>query len=205
MSSADAEPAPGTPEAQWAELIAAIDGSQDPHGLRELGHSLLQFWELDDRWRSQLRDQARRDPKVATALQSASLLNERIVADIIGWDHIALTWCRYYEQHNPWDQWAEQTLIPLFINRQSLPTDEAWHVVLQLLQAAPDDKVLGNIGASPIEDLLSSDPENVARLIESEADNNPRLRRALAHVWQQTIPTETFDRVKRLADLPNGQ
>jgi hypothetical protein len=200
---ADEDSDPLTPEQRWSELITAVDASDDPDGLRELGHSLLQFWELAD-WQPRLGDQARRDPKVATALESALLLRGRILADIVGWDHITTTWCRFYDLQDRWDQWAEQMLIPLLQDRQALPAHEAWQVVLSLLEAAPNEKVLGNIGAGPIEDLLSSDPERVAQLIESEANNNPRLRRALAHVWQHRTPEDVFERVKRLAEPANG-
>ncbi len=131
-------------------------------------------------------------------------MRERLVADVVGWDHVITTWCQFYEHHDRWDQWAEQVLIPLLHDRQLLPTEEAWQVVLGLLEAAPNEKVLGNVGAGPIEDLLSSDPERAAELIEFEADNNPRLRRALVHVWQHGSPQDVFERVKRLAEPADG-
>ena len=194
------------PDQQWAELVAAIDASEDPDGLCELGQSLLAFWELED-WRPQLREHARRNPKIATALHSASHARERTVADIIGWEQVIPTWCRFYDQHDPWDQWAEQLLIslmPPFPSRQALPTDEAWQLVLGLLKAAPNEKVLGIVGACPLENLLSSDPQHVAHLIELEADRNHRLRRALVHVWRYRTRDDVFERVKRLAEPANG-
>jgi hypothetical protein len=83
-----------------------------------------------------------------------------------------------------------------------LSTDDAWDVILGLLAAAPNENVLGNVGASPLEDLLNRDPEAVAALIEREAPNNERLRRALHHTWRMNTPEEIVARVKSFAQQP---
>ena len=122
---------------------------------------------------------------------------------MVGWDHVASRWCRFYDRHDPWDQWAEQTLIALFIHRDVLPAEDAWRLILRLLEIAPNEKVIGNIGAGLIEDLLSRDPELVGKLIEAEAAGNPRLRRALDHVWQFRTPT-TFSSASNVSLSPRS-
>jgi hypothetical protein len=102
---------------------------------------------------------------------------------------------------NPADRWAEQDAITEFIGIGGTMTiEEAWSLMLQLLEAAPNDRVLGVIGASPIEDLLARDPVLVTAWIEDEARDNVRLRRALSHTWRMpSVPDELFRRVKQLA------
>lgn len=111
------------------------------------------------------------------------------------------SWCRWHDTKNSDDRWAEQEAISEFVGIGAQMTmEEAWSVALRLLTAAPNDRVLGVIGASPIEDLLARDPVMVARWIELEAPNNLRLRRALSHTWQMpSVPDDIFVRIKRVA------
>jgi hypothetical protein len=110
-------------------------------------------------------------------------------------------WCRWYDRHDSHDRWAEQEAISEFVGIGAQMTmEEAWSLVLRLLVAAPNDRVIGVIGASPIEDLLARDPAMVVGWIEREAPNNLRLRRALSHTWQMpTVPDDVFMRIKQLA------
>src|ERR1700691_4275505 len=98
---------------------------------------------------------------------------------------LVASWCRWYDTHDPEDQWAEQDAIAEFIGIGGTMTiRELWSLMLKPLEAAPNDRVLGVIGASPIEDLLARDALLVTDWIEEEAPNNVRLRRALSHTWQ---------------------
>jgi uncharacterized protein DUF6869 len=115
---------------------------------------------------------------------------------------LVASWCRWYDTHDPDDRWAEQDAISEFVGiGANMTIREAWSLVLMLLEAAPSDKVLGVIGASPIEDLLARDPVLVSAWIEDEARSNVRLRRALSHTWQMpsVVPDDVFIRVKQLA------
>jgi hypothetical protein len=97
------------------------------------------------------------------------------------------------------DEWAEQELIDdLPLGGSSV--DECWTITLRLLDLAPNDAVLGIIGASPIEDLLARDPNQVAELIRLEAPTNSRLRKALGHVWRMPkVPEDVYEQVVALA------
>jgi hypothetical protein len=117
------------------------------------------------------------------------------------------SWCRWYDTHDPEDRWAEQDALSEFAGiRASVTLEDAWLLTLRLLDAAPNDKVLGVIGASPIELLLDRDPVLVTSWIEDEAQNNVKLRRALSHTWQSSVPNDLYTRIKQLAqdDLKRG-
>jgi len=192
-----------TPDEPWQSVIAAIQSSRDPEGLRALGHQLWQISQSQPDGMSRLGALARRDSKIATALQATLLFQGRLVADIVGWDHLANTWCRLADGGDPWDEWARQAVIAAITDR-ALSTDEGWKLIGMLLAAAPNNKVLGIIGAGPLEDLLSADPYAVAQRIEVEALTNARLRYALWHLWQSNTPDDVFARVKQFADPEGG-
>jgi hypothetical protein len=78
--------------------------------------------------------------------------------------------------------------------------DECWTITLRLLEKAPNNAVLGIVGAGPIEDLLAREPTQVAHLIRLEAASNGRLRMALGHVWRMpAVPEDVYEQVIALA------
>ena len=113
--------------------------------------------------------------------------------------HVAESWCRWYDRQNPDDQWAETEVIDgITLGQESV--EEGWATVLALLTEARSHKVLGVIGASPIEDQLARDPSIVAGWIQAEAPSNEPLRRALSHLWRMPlVPDDIFTAVKALA------
>jgi hypothetical protein len=193
-------------EELWNELTSQIDAQQHPGSdLKELGEQLLHFLDLGDEWRSRLADGAVRNAKIATALEEALLLRERTFVDLVGLDRLVECWCEALgdgpgESDNPWNDWPAQVMLGLIPRLGSFTTLEAWGVVMRLLDAAPNEWVIANIGSGPLENLLSADPEVVAGLIEDEAPIRPRLREALVHTWQLFTPDIIFARVKRLAE-----
>jgi hypothetical protein len=199
---------PGNDESaeRWNELNHRIDALESPgHDLKDLGQQLLLFLELGDNWKSRLADRARRDPKIATALQEALIMRESELADLVGRDRIVEAWCASLgdgpgDVKDSWHDWSAQVVLGLVPRLGSLTTEEGSDLVLRLLDAAPNQWVIANIGSGPLEDLLSADPENVADLIEREAPERPRLRNALAHTWPLSTPDATFARVKRWAE-----
>jgi hypothetical protein len=121
------------------------------------------------------------------------------VADVTR-SHLVAAWCRWYDKRDPADEWAEQEVIADIVGGD-LPTNDAWDLILELLREAPNDAVLGIIGASPVEDLLAHDPQIVAALIEREAPRNPRLRQSLSHTWPMpSVPADVFNRVRGPSD-----
>ena len=61
--------------------------------------------------------------------------------------------------------------------------DEAWAIVLALIEAASDELVLANVAAGPLEDLLSHHGKTVIDRIEEAAPRHPKLRGCLEMVW----------------------
>jgi hypothetical protein len=148
-----------------ASLVSEITSAKTIHDVEAPGRRLRSILDRGGEWTSLVEQLARRDNKAATALESAMVLREKALADLVGWDHLATTWCRFYQLHDEWDRWAEQVVIGLLPPMAALSTQEAWTLVRRLLDTTEDDTVISVIGAGPIEDLLSSDPETVAALI----------------------------------------
>ena len=90
-------------------------------------------------------------------------------------------WIRYHaEDRKPSD--------PLFVACSELDDlihsapEEAWTLTLQLIESAPDDRVLANVAAGPLEDLLTKSDHFIDRA-ESQARRDPKFRRCLTGVW----------------------
>jgi hypothetical protein len=73
--------------------------------------------------------------------------------------------------------------------------ESGWSLVLELVAAAPDDRVLANVAAGPLEDLLSRDPDGFVERVEREARRDPKFRRCLTGVWG--LPQRIKDRVAK--------
>ena len=73
--------------------------------------------------------------------------------------------------------------------------ESGWSLVLELIAAAADDRILANVAAGPLEDLLSRDPDRFIERIELEARRDPKFRRCLTGVWG--IPQRIKDRVAK--------
>ena len=65
----------------------------------------------------------------------------------------------------------------------SCDPDKGWDLVLELIDAAPDDLMLATIAAGPLENLLNESPEVLSDRVENEARRDPKFRRCLTGVW----------------------
>jgi hypothetical protein len=61
--------------------------------------------------------------------------------------------------------------------------EAAWVVTLALIEAAPDDRVLANVAAGPLEDLLTRSTETFIDRAELQARRDAKFRRCLTGVW----------------------
>jgi hypothetical protein len=61
--------------------------------------------------------------------------------------------------------------------------DQAWPIVLALVNRAPDEQTLTFIGASALEDLVNNAGAQFAHRIRDRAASDSRFRRALCDVW----------------------
>jgi hypothetical protein len=72
-------------------------------------------------------------------------------------------------------------------------SETGWMLTLESIVAAPDDRILANVAAGPLEDLLTREPERFIDRVEVQARRNPRFRRCLTGVWG--LPASVRDRV----------
>ena len=76
------------------------------------------------------------------------------------------------------------------------PADAQWSVIVELIDAAPDDEtVLAHIAAGPVEGLLARFGDTVIPWVEARAATDHRFRRVLRGVWQHTMSDAIWARV----------
>jgi putative NIF3 family GTP cyclohydrolase 1 type 2 len=61
--------------------------------------------------------------------------------------------------------------------------DQAWPIVLALVNRAPDEQTLTFVGASALEDLVNNAGAQFAHRIRDRAAADSRFRQALCDVW----------------------
>ncbi|SRR6266545_2957269 len=75
--------------------------------------------------------------------------------------------------------------------------DEAWPLIIDVLNRAADDATLAYIAAGPLENLIVLHSSRVIDRIEATARRNEQFRRALTGVWAQgDIPEEISKRLE---------
>ena len=73
--------------------------------------------------------------------------------------------------------------------------ESGWSLILELITAAADDKILANVAAGPLEDLLSRDADRFLEKVELEARRDPKFRRCLTGLWG--LPQQLKDRLAK--------
>jgi hypothetical protein len=76
---------------------------------------------------------------------------------------------------------------------------ECLSVILAILQHDPSDKIVENLAAGPLEDLLSAHGDELIDEIELQAKRNDNFRRLLGGVWQNAISDDVWERLKAVA------
>ena len=90
--------------------------------------------------------------------------------------------------------WADRRINALSFHSPK----KCWEVVLDIVSATDDEWVLTMLGVGPIEDMLSSYPEETIAMIERDAPQNSKLRYALANVWQSDTPDDVWNRLQAI-------
>ena len=109
-------------------------------------------------------------------------------------DPLVADWIRYHAERRPatdplFAAWNQVTDIVL------RDPDEGWSLVLALVEAAPDDWVLCNVAAGPLEDLLKKFSAVLIDRVEIEARRDPKFRRSLTGVWG--LPPSVQERLRK--------
>jgi len=83
--------------------------------------------------------------------------------------------------------------------------EEGWPFILALVEAAPNDLILANVAAGPLEDLIVQYSEQFIGRIEVMARQDTKFRKALTGVWcEGDIPNEIYQRIQHYAATVSG-
>ena len=115
-------------------------------------------------------------------------------------EHIIRAWIALQEaeeesafyEHN---LWAAEKLWEFSQDNPEL----CWELILEILHREPSDKVLGNLAAGPLEDLLAAHGSEFIEKVEQQASQDKRFRKLLAGVWQNEMSDDIWNRVKSVA------
>jgi hypothetical protein len=91
-------------------------------------------------------------------------------------------WIRYHVERCK----ASDPLYPAWVEVDELlrrDSEAGWRLTLELVMAAPDNQVLANVAAGPLEYLLTREPERFVDRVELEARRDLKFRRCLTGVW----------------------
>ncbi len=86
----------------------------------------------------------------------------------------------------------------------------AWDAIKAVLSGYTEDdlfseerseaqRVVGNMAAGPLEDLLDKHGPDFIDTVETEARRDRRMEWALSIVWQSSMPNEIWTRIQRAA------
>jgi hypothetical protein len=115
---------------------------------------------------------------------------ERLVTDWIVMHH-ATEDSEEYERH----RWADVRLSELVREDPDL----ALELILSILARDTSDRVVSNLAAGPVEDLLGEHGDEVIAAVEGIARGNAEFKRLLGGVWQGEMPDRVWERVKAVA------
>ena len=93
--------------------------------------------------------------------------------------------------------WASEEFMAAFTSEREAA--ETWHLIRDLIAAAPSEETLGNVAAGPLEDFLSSHGEEWIGEVERFAATDPLFRTTLQGVWQLGMSDEIYARVVKAA------
>lgn len=77
--------------------------------------------------------------------------------------------------------------------------DLAWEIILAILDEDSRDKVIENLAAGPLEELLGTHGEAVIERVELHARQRPEFRHLLGGVWQNSMPDTIWAKVQKAA------
>lgn len=77
--------------------------------------------------------------------------------------------------------------------------EDAWQVILKIIELSDDDFVLENVAAGPLESLIASHGRSLIDRIESRATADPKFVWVLRGVWQGKIDDYLWARLMAVA------
>ncbi|WNH53209.1 DUF6869 domain-containing protein [Stenotrophomonas oahuensis] len=91
-------------------------------------------------------------------------------------------------------EWAAVELNMLCLENPG----EAWSVVKEVFESSEDPWVFENLGAGPLETLLSMHGESTLEEVRIYLRQRPGFLKVLAHVWTHALPPDVAEQVFRL-------
>ncbi len=93
--------------------------------------------------------------------------------------------------------WATHKLLNLEYDDPEL----LWQIILKILKHKDAQKVLGILGAMPLEGLMCKYGEKIIERIEIEANQNELLRECMKSVWLDSNDTPVYKRFYDIAEI----
>lgn len=75
-----------------------------------------------------------------------------------------------------------------------------WKIILEILDRNLSDKIMGNLAAGPLEDLLAAHGPKFIERIERQASQDKHFRILLGGVWQNEMSNDVWKRVQIAAE-----
>lgn len=101
---------------------------------------------------------------------------------------------RNFEEGTKEDFWAVKELDRLLFADKP---QNAWELVLLLINAASSERQLAYLGSGPLEDLLAHHPKFLNR-VEAEVIKNQKFRYALACVWRNRMSWFAWRKLQKI-------
>jgi hypothetical protein len=79
--------------------------------------------------------------------------------------------------------------------------ERCWSVILMIFELDQSDRLLANLAAGPLEDLLVTHGERVIGRVETLARQEPRFRFTIQMVWRNAISAPVWARLRKAATL----
>lgn len=75
---------------------------------------------------------------------------------------------------------------------------QAWKVILDILEQTESDEIIGNLAAGPLEDILSEHGDVFIDEVEIQARQNPKFTKLVLGVYQGGMSDNVWSRIQVL-------
>ena len=188
------------PDAWWRILQGMIADAPDDQYVQRLAYAPLRMT-LEcggERLLLEAVSIARTSPKLASAVKGWASRPTDDLYPLFGRDFVVETLIRHYSHPTGFDFWAWEVARTLIYD----DPEEAWRVILELVDKAPDEEVLGSVAAGELEEFILAHAAQFIGRIEEEGRTSVRFREALRFVYVRQLPTQLFARIEAAAGVP---
>lgn len=77
--------------------------------------------------------------------------------------------------------------------------DAAWKLLVEIFESSSDPWIYENLGAGPLETLLTLHSDFALDAIKKYSEANPAFLDAAAYVWQHSLPPDVAERFVAIA------